>query len=623
MEMCTLKKEILEGKNVKKKMSKAQMQLAIIKKKQCDAKALTIIEQLLEPKIDSQWLLYNLRYINRSHMEDVIEERAIIKLCGYVLCNNALTTTINQRYHISTKKNKVYDITRRKNFCSSCCYGACNYILEQMLTSPLWLRDKEEIPEFKILKTIDELNKNTIGDEIYLTDVQMVLNPKNIDEHIETNEIGKNSKNVSFSKCPEINMYNEYIIKNNENMQRSNIIKKPNVCTEFPKDIHAEFKDMKNESVNLKNEDTISEECLKDNNVKKIPIVGNNILLNNTVIQDNKIVNKNAIGLREDKNQNIKSTEQNNLFELSETEHNIAITKQNIIISNKDLAHKIKQNKCEDYKHKSSIKKKQSNEFYNLAMHIEHNIREWITKDTISLLSGEEDIKNQLLENIVQHDKYLHLCKKLNKLQLEDEKDDHISLTTNSLRPLPHLSTLQEEGKKMELKVRAFYKGSMVIENNKNDSEVAEQDNNFTPVLPLTETHAPKMLRRRIFLDKLGRILPDLLCALASNKLPQYTYSSEKSTLIKVLINTFSLSAANVIFKTTEWTLVGLIIIKMLSMIDYELKVLLATKQASMYISMILMSYKLDSNYLDRLVMELINNTDISNIDNAVNIHVI
>ena len=57
--------------------------------------------------------------------------------------------------------------------------------------------------------------------------------------------------------------------------------------------------------------------------------------------------------------------------------------------------------------------------------------------------------------------------------------------------------------------------------------------------------------------------LPDLLCALASNKLPQYMYSREKSTLIKALVNTFSLSAANVIFKTVEWTLVGLIIIKM------------------------------------------------------------
>lgn len=35
------------------------MQLIIIKKKQCDAKALRIVEHLLEPKIDFQWLLTN------------------------------------------------------------------------------------------------------------------------------------------------------------------------------------------------------------------------------------------------------------------------------------------------------------------------------------------------------------------------------------------------------------------------------------------------------------------------------------------------------------------------------------------------------------------------------------
>lgn len=55
-----------------------------------------------------------------------------------------------------------------------------------------------------------------------------------------------------------------------------------------------------------------------------------------------------------------------------------------------------------------------------------------------------------------------------------------------------------------------------------------------------------------------------------------------------------------------------------LSMIDPQLKVILSTRQASMYISMILMSYKLDSNYLDRLVMEL-TNTKIHDIDNATN----
>lgn len=44
---------------------------------------------------------------------------------------------------------------------------------------------------------------------------------------------------------------------------------------------------------------------------------------------------------------------------------------------------------------------------------------------------------------------------------------------------------------------------------------------------------------------------------------------------------------------------------------DPQLKILLATKQASMYISMVLMSYKLDSYYLDRFIIELTNNPKI------------
>ncbi|XP_071554256.1 putative RNA polymerase II subunit B1 CTD phosphatase RPAP2 homolog isoform X2 [Temnothorax nylanderi] len=132
-------------------MSKAQLQLAVIKKKQCDAKALAIVVQLLESHLDPDWLLQNLGLISKSHMEDVIEERAIVKLCGYVLCSNQLTVVIRQKYHISTRENKVYNVSKRKNFCSSSCYGAANYLLEQMLESPLWMREKEDIPVFQIL----------------------------------------------------------------------------------------------------------------------------------------------------------------------------------------------------------------------------------------------------------------------------------------------------------------------------------------------------------------------------------------------------------------------------------------------------------------------------------------
>lgn len=56
-----------------------------------------------------------------------------------------------KQFHISTVSNKVYDITERKNFCSSDCFKASNYLKVQLLTSPLWLRDVEDIPEFKLL----------------------------------------------------------------------------------------------------------------------------------------------------------------------------------------------------------------------------------------------------------------------------------------------------------------------------------------------------------------------------------------------------------------------------------------------------------------------------------------
>ncbi|XP_076170718.1 putative RNA polymerase II subunit B1 CTD phosphatase RPAP2 isoform X1 [Ptiloglossa arizonensis] len=579
-----IKQEESERRKVKKKMSKAQMQLAIIKKKQCDATALTIVEQLLEPKIDSQWLLYNLRYINKSHMEDVIEERSIIKLCGYVLCANALTIVIEQKYHISTRKNKVYDVTRRKNFCSSLCYGACNYLLEQMLTSPLWLRDKEEIPEFKLLPAKDELERCTPGDEICMNDTLITSNLDKKEKPVELNEMGKDSKDKLFDK------YFKYSIKTLDTIEEQ-LSKISNKDAEY----------VKNESINLKDMTNNAEEYINNDTIKEISTLDNNISLN-----ENRNWNK------------TNNEEQTRLFEVLKTEHDITIVKPDNDINSSYLVQEIEKTKCKIHKQKRSIKNKQSSEFYNFIMHIESNVREWITKDTLCLLSGKESIKQQLLDNITQHDRYLHLCKKLNKLQLEDEKDDCTDLIKNTLKPLPQLSVLQEEGKKIELKVRAFYKGDLVIEAPKKITEDAEQSNEFTAVLPLTDAQTPGALRRRIFLDKLHRILPDLVRALtADSGLSQYIYNCERSALIKALVNTFSLSATNIIFKTAEWTLVGLIIIKMLGMIDLQLKVLLSSKQASMYISMILMSYKLDSNYLDRIVMELTNNTIVNTDDTA------
>lgn len=100
--------------------------------------------------------IQQLTHINQSHYDDIVEERAIMKLCGYPLCDGELVDVPTKQYHISVTQNKVYDITQRKNYCSSQCYKSSEYLKEQLLTTPLWVRkDDDKLPEFKLL-TIDK-----------------------------------------------------------------------------------------------------------------------------------------------------------------------------------------------------------------------------------------------------------------------------------------------------------------------------------------------------------------------------------------------------------------------------------------------------------------------------------
>lgn len=137
------------------KITQEQFLLALRKKQECNARAQAIVERLLRPGIDDVELLSSLKYINQSHFEDVIQERAIEKLCGWALCVKALSDDSKQQYKINLAIKKVFDITERKLFCSGKCYKSAVYLKEQMLTGPLWLRDKEEIPEFKLLSLDD------------------------------------------------------------------------------------------------------------------------------------------------------------------------------------------------------------------------------------------------------------------------------------------------------------------------------------------------------------------------------------------------------------------------------------------------------------------------------------
>lgn len=451
-------------------------------------------------------------------MEDVIEERAIIKLCGYVLCSNQLTVIIRQQYHISMRRNKVYDISKRKNFCSSSCYGAANYLLEQMLESPLWLRKKEDIPVFQILP----LNFKSVqyGDEI---DVVGINFSQNIDADNDSKKSAEHSKIQQTEKetacnisSPEKESTHDSHLLNDVTAEKdakaeeisvnSNLQKRSLNCETYPEVC------MNQESENFDSEEfTNRENNYDNNNLQQVDVNLENLEIE-IVGQSENILHLHKHNNSDTENKNINvdicdnETLQPQLNEINNSQNDTSerLQLQSVEISNnkndenekrlepqldeinnspndgkmmQSQSDKIRSNNtvmsststCSEYrkigeanrinKSKKNKSKKTDNAevqniYHKLAMHVERSVREWITKNTLCLLMGEADEKNQLLEKLTQHDRYQQLCKKLNKLQLEGEKEDRVDLEKNEFKPLPHFSVLQEDGKKMELKVQ-------------------------------------------------------------------------------------------------------------------------------------------------------------------------
>lgn len=136
------------------------------RKKESETLALKVVEFLIDGKLREQSFVKSLQYITPGYYQDIVDERAITKICGYPLCGKKLPPMPNQQYSICTKQNKVYDILERKKFCSNICYRSSEHIKEQIDTSPLWLRTYENLIEFKILSVSE---KALQGEEVIQT----------------------------------------------------------------------------------------------------------------------------------------------------------------------------------------------------------------------------------------------------------------------------------------------------------------------------------------------------------------------------------------------------------------------------------------------------------------------
>lgn len=145
------------------------VQAAIEYTNQC----LLIVQRYIDnDTISEDQLLADCSFISRAHYEDITEERACADLCGYPLCGTQLSKQSKgrfkpaQRYHITG--NKVYDISRRRNFCSDGCFRCSEHLAGQICTEPKFMRTLSAANAVITLLRKDVKIKGLPGEEVKL-----------------------------------------------------------------------------------------------------------------------------------------------------------------------------------------------------------------------------------------------------------------------------------------------------------------------------------------------------------------------------------------------------------------------------------------------------------------------
>jgi hypothetical protein len=173
------------------------------------SKCLEIVESLLtEESIAEKEFIEKCEFLTKNYYNDIITERSLIDLCGYGLCQNKLSFTqsgfkSSQKYRISIKYNKVFEITERKMFCSNLCFKSSNYLREQLNEEPIyWTNDssfKNKIHLFK--ESVGQLGYEVVFDEHIISESNIgTINNDIIDEKCVSQQ-----KSISIKKSNDIN----------------------------------------------------------------------------------------------------------------------------------------------------------------------------------------------------------------------------------------------------------------------------------------------------------------------------------------------------------------------------------------------------------------------------------
>ncbi|XP_077413408.1 putative RNA polymerase II subunit B1 CTD phosphatase rpap2 isoform X2 [Vanacampus margaritifer] len=546
-----------------------------------EKRALQVVERLLEDSVSDDFLLDCAKFITSANYKDAVEERFITKLCGYPLCSNKLGKIPKQQYKISTKTNKVYDITERKCFCSNFCYKASKEFELQISKTPLWLRQDERPPEIKLKKKGDV---GSSGEEVCLTvkclqeeDIEQPLNTHHENpqgrcftaNHSDSSDSSDDEREQDFISSvvsrehrPRVHWGERPKLKNEgegvgqmEGERRKVVSRRRQQKQKTEK----EGKMRRDESSSC---ETNHEELREEAKVQEVVDQLSSCSLHTATPPTSSITQ--STHTRE-----TSSPHDQNLGELNaDSRPSLSIIQVGMSKRGATGLRGLLKNHAPEAKHNPIGQ--------NLLDSLSATLNEWLTDESLKFLHGTECV-------LASPSIYMKKEEEEEELDEDDLEDDvpegDVGREWKSANmAVPDYEALKRETQQMVLKVREFYKGTWIVPEEADTNGNEDHSTSDSPALPLVDSKSQHLIQKRITVEKLANCLRNIVGSLS------LTLSDITSDLNN-LVRTFRFTNTNIIHKPPEWTLIAIVLLHLLTSVSSVVDEALKTPSSVSYVN--------------------------------------
>lgn len=629
---------------------------------ECEERAFQIVNKLIDRHFSGAYLIECGRLINKEHYDDIVEERAINQLCGYPICPNKLGKTPNKKYHVSTKTNKVYEISERKNFCSNQCLKASRHFQCQIPDSPLWMRDKESPATINLLE--HDGNKGIVGDEIIGLNPKQILKDKleSLEELDKKTSSKKHDVKSSFAK----NVFKRPNSADDESQKEIGCVVLEDLCVTGTNAFQSEAHTVADRSILVAESDltdSISVEGLKSSDVR--PDKGNNLNVEsdlplltqqfNQMTTNERLRTENCIPENlPDSNKSAESCQverteahkRNNQSLKLDHLKALLSKRKNMLLNmvdvqtldqtqrDKEIGSKVPSTP-DNVQNQGSLEIKQPNKLVDVQpenktnissqantrvhssgkpsplLHVCDVLKSWIspgTRDYLITHSNNSGAENSQFSDPQIQQGYGALCHRLaaQEKRMEALLDGALGADTEQAsrptKPVPDYKVLREETEAYTLNVIEFITGKkQVVAEGKYKAPL--EDSGIC--LPTVDAYDQHQIRVRIVMDRLDKSLPEVLVALG-------LYIQDVSSPIREMVQTCRLEKDNIVLKPGEWTLAALLILKMLASRYPMIQSAFATDSATRHFSAVLSRLGHDYRDLEAHILNILDGSQAS-----------